>query len=139
MTLRSKVIIGVLTLFLVALVSSLILLVVILQNAFSTMREFSDLWNTSDTLMHYVSQQKKWPETFEDLNETFPVFRPGFNADDMVLLKERVEVNFEIDFSQPPQPDEWFVRLKSDRIPLEQKTANDRIRAVVQNDAYFRE
>ncbi|QDV50135.1 hypothetical protein [Gimesia fumaroli] len=121
---RTQIIKGALILFLVALISSLILLVVILQNSFRAMREFSDLWNTSDTLMHYVRQQKKWPEEFENLNETFPVYRPGFNAEDMVSLKEQVEVNFDIDFSQPARSDEWFVRLKSGRMPLEQKNAN---------------
>lgn len=128
---RMQVVKGALILFLVTLVSSLILLVVIVQNSFHAMREFSDLWNTSDTLEHYVIQQKKWPEKFEDLNETFPAFRPRYDAEDLALLKEQVEVNFSIDFSQPVQPDEWFVHLKSNRMPLEEKRANDRIRGVV--------
>ena len=128
---RTQIIKGALILFLVALISSLILLVVIIQNSFRAMQDFSDLWNTSDTLMHYVSQQKKWPEEFEDLNETFPEYRPWFNAEDRVSLKAQIEVNYDIDFSQPAKPDEWFVRLKSGRIPLEQKTANNRIRDVV--------
>tara|TARA_R110002095_G_scaffold105964_7_gene92748 strand:+ start:9933 stop:10208 length:276 start_codon:yes stop_codon:yes gene_type:complete len=53
---RMQVIKGALILFLVTLVSSLILLIVIMQNSFRAMGEFSDLWNTSDTLVHYVSQ-----------------------------------------------------------------------------------
>jgi len=130
-TLKRKVTGGLLSLLIIFLIALMIDAIAIPIISLRRMADFSDLWNTSDTLMHYVRERQEWPGSFEDLNGTFPKFRPGFKSKDLDFLKEKIEVNFDVDLSQKPQSNDWYVRLKSGRMLPEQKEANDRIRSVV--------
>lgn len=90
-----------------------------------TMGDFSALWNTTDGIQHHISEFHQWPRDWESLR---PSVRAVDGSAEISYLRERIEVNFEVDRTTSSLNDAWYVRVKSGRLPNEQATANQQLR-----------
>jgi hypothetical protein len=92
--------------------------------------DFSALWNTTDAIVHYVEKKREWPRDWESLSSSLASVDPSFANGDTSFARDRVDVNFQIDFKAFPSPDDWYVRLKDGHgLPGEGRMANERIRS----------
>lgn len=87
------------------------------------MGEFSALWNTTDAIHLYVGKNREWPRDWISLASSLATV-----GGDISEARNRVDVNFELDCQKPPQPQDWYVHLKSCDIPAEEREANERLR-----------
>lgn len=104
--------------------------VIVYQKTFRTAADFSALWESTDSISHYVRQHKKWPDSFDQLNCSLANIIPDFNRERFLSIKKRIDINFKINLSENSPPDPWFVRLKSKHLGPEEKKANDRLRSL---------
>lgn len=106
---------------------------VILPSLYSrTMSDFAALWNTTDALQHHVLTNKQWPRDWEALTPSLAyVDAKNYSSGDISFLKDRVEINFDLDLNSPRGRSDWYVRLKSGGIQPEQENANQRLGDVI--------
>ena len=119
------------------LIAALTLLAVIIflgntyYNALNGMREFSVLWNTTDSIIYYIKKNNEWPDSFESLSEAYSIHAHPFKNEDLLFFQKNVDINFQIDLGEIPDSADWYVRLKNGRLLQEEKDANDRIRSTI--------
>lgn len=131
MSLRKKVINSLLVLFFVFLIFIAVSAVVVPYITFRNMDDFYALWETTDAIMHYLGEHRKWPESFDSLEDSFLAM--NVDRDRVDNLRERVDIEFQVDVDQEPQSDDWYVQLKSGRMGPEEEKANRRLRNSVRN------
>ena len=100
-------------------------------NALNGMREFSALWNTTDSIIYYIKKNNEWPDSFESLSEAYSIHAHPFKNEDLLFFQKNVDINFQIDLGEIPDSADWYVRLKNGRLLQEEKDANDRIRTIM--------
>lgn len=128
-------------LFLFVVVTVIILSVVLFRvyvvHVSRTLSNFSALWNTTDALLHYVQKNREWPSDWESLSESLEHVDPQYSSGNYSFLKERVEVNFNVDIDQLDRSSRSYVRLKNNCMPPEQERANRRIhRTLIELDSH---
>jgi hypothetical protein len=85
------------------------------------MGAFADLWNTTDAIQMYVDKKNSWRRDWSALAPYLTAV--GGNISNGVA--ERVDVNFRVDLAKAPEPAEWYVCLKSNSLPGEERTVNE--------------
>lgn len=90
------------------------------------LREFGELWNTTDAISIYVNHHHEWPRSWEALSSSLVAV--GITEPN---LQDSVAVNFDVDGERMPQPGDWYVHLKSGDIPGEEHAANERLRRLI--------
>jgi hypothetical protein len=113
----------------VAIGSALLFVVAILTlvaygqvRSIQMMREFANLWNTTDAIQVYIGQNHKWPRDWDAFSSSF--IAVGSRSS---YVRDSVVVNFAVGCERTPQPGDWYVHLKSWDIPGEVRTANERL------------
>jgi hypothetical protein len=86
-----------------------------------TLGAFADLWNTTDAIGMYVDQKHKWPRDWSALGP----YLSSVGGDISNGVADRVDVNFRVDLAKSPEPTEWYVHLKSDGLPVEERAMNE--------------
>jgi hypothetical protein len=107
---------------LLVIVVILALVVYVPNRSMQMMREFDNLWNTTDAIQVYISDNHKWPRDWDALSSSF--IAVGSRSS---YLRDSVAVNCAVDCEKPPQAGDWYVHLKSGDIPGEERTANERL------------
>jgi hypothetical protein len=92
------------------------------------MGEFAALWNTTDAIQFYVDKNHKWPRNWEALKSSLAEVSADYRGGDISWARDHVDVNFQLDDEKVLQPGDWYVHLKSNDIPGEERTANERLR-----------
>jgi hypothetical protein len=90
------------------------------------LREFGELWNTTDAISIYMNDHHKWPRNWEALSSSLAAVGAGESN-----LQDSVVVNFDVDYRRMPQPGDWYVHLKNGDIPGEEQIANERLRQFI--------
>ena len=90
------------------------------------LRQFGELWNTTDAISIYVNRHHEWPRSWAALSSSLA----AVGADES-NLQDSVVVNFDVDGERMPQPGDWYVHLKSGDIPGEEHAANERLRGLI--------
>ena len=118
-------------LFLLGIVSVLYFFAHFVERVSEHHRDFAALWNVTDALQMHVSSTKEWPRQWDCLIPSLRLVEPRYADGDISLLRQRVDVNFAVDVCLTIQADDWYVRLRSERMEAEQQIANDRLRSLV--------
>jgi hypothetical protein len=88
--------------------------------------EWEALYNTTDGICDYVERNHKWPRDWESLTSSI-----AYVGGDMPFARDRVDVNFAVDFKSERHADEWYVRVKSGGFRGDERNSNDRLRKLV--------
>ncbi len=90
------------------------------------LREFGVLWTTTDAISLYMNQHHKWPQDWKALAPSLAAVGAREST-----LEASVVVNFDVDCERLQQPGDWYVHLKSEDIPGEERAANERLRGMI--------
>ncbi len=96
-------------------------------------RDFPDIWNTTDAISMYVDTNNRWPTDWAALDPYLPAVGGDIRSD----LPNHVDVNFCTEGRTSPESSGWFVHLKNNHLPGEERAANERLASVARLCAQF--
>ena len=98
--------------------------------SFERLESFNALWQVHDMITSFAIANDRWPRCWNEMEGKFEeVNRGGYGVPDIVWLRDRIEVNFDVDLQNGPfTEDAWFVRARRHNLVGEEDAANQRLR-----------